>query len=319
VEMLFRCNILALVGGGKQPKFLPNKVMIWDDFQVKCIAELEFRSNVKGVKLRRDRIVVILENKVYVYNFADLKLLDQIDTYPNPKGLCALSPSSDSLVMAVPGSRAGEVRMEVITNLNNTNNNAVSSSNTSATSVNSSNIPTRQVYTIPAHNNPIHLLALDLQGKRLATCSDRGTLIRIFDTASGKKIKELRRGAQQASIQSMVFNSDGTILCVGSDKGTIHLFSVPPANLDTKDVELTHNRQWSFAFMKPIIKIAGDEYSFAQFSVPETQSICAFGQNNSVIVLGATGTYYKYSFTFDKDKVQCKEEGRDTYYLKDDD
>lgn len=51
VEMLYKTNILALVGGGKSPKFPINKVMIWEDSSSKCIGEMTFRGEVKSVKL----------------------------------------------------------------------------------------------------------------------------------------------------------------------------------------------------------------------------------------------------------------------------
>ena len=56
----------------------PQQVMIWDDNQTRCIGELTFRSDVRAVRLRRDCIVVVLEFKVYVYNFANLKLMHQV-------------------------------------------------------------------------------------------------------------------------------------------------------------------------------------------------------------------------------------------------
>jgi hypothetical protein len=53
--MLNKCNLIALVGGGNNPKFEPSKVVIWDDNQTKVITELKFKTNVRNVKLKKDR------------------------------------------------------------------------------------------------------------------------------------------------------------------------------------------------------------------------------------------------------------------------
>ena len=111
--MLFRCNILALVGGGSHPKVPINKVLLWDDHQYKCIGELSFKTFVKAVKLRKDKVVVVLESRIYVYNFADLRLIDAIDTCMNPKGLCTLSSDPNISVLATPDKTKGSVKVTI--------------------------------------------------------------------------------------------------------------------------------------------------------------------------------------------------------------
>lgn len=55
VQMIYRTNLLALVGGGVTPKFPNNKVKIWDDYASRTLLELEFHSQVLGLKLNRSR------------------------------------------------------------------------------------------------------------------------------------------------------------------------------------------------------------------------------------------------------------------------
>jgi hypothetical protein len=58
-------------------------------------------------------VVVVLESRIYVYNFADLRLIDAIDTIYNPKGICALSPDPNVSVLATPGTQKGQVKITI--------------------------------------------------------------------------------------------------------------------------------------------------------------------------------------------------------------
>ena len=204
VEMLFRCNILALVGGGRNPRYPPNKVMIWDDHQNRCIGELSFRSEVKAVRMSRERVVVVLEYKIYVYNFADLNLLHTIETISNPRGLCALCADSRSCVLACSGLQKGHVRIELLTSRARR-----SSRRTSQRSAASHSISTVRA-SRPRRS-----------GARLSACGTRGR-------GSGCRSAPRRRGRGD---QSIAFSHDNLFMLVSSDHGTIHLFRLGESEL----------------------------------------------------------------------------------------
>ena len=67
---------------------------------------------------------------------------------------------------------------------------------------------------------------MDNSGTKLATASDKGTIIRVFSIPDARKLAQFRRGSLPARIFSMAFNATSTLLCVSSATETIHVFKL---------------------------------------------------------------------------------------------
>lgn len=288
VELLLCTNTILLVGGGPNPSFPPNKVVLWDGLKGAFCGERSLKFPILAVKVRQDRLVVVVENEVFIYN-GNAKLLFQVITISNPRGLCAISINEGPSILACPGLKKGEVRIECI-----------------GTSRGREELPTRNSLVISAHDSGLACMALTLDGNLLATASDRGTLIRVFNTQDGAPLKEVRRGMDRAEIFSIAFSSSSDWLAVSSDKGTIHVFGLrPTTGLKTTETEsissttVVKNPGSTLSFIKGVLpKYFSSEWSAAQFKLPqEMKSVVAFGQEkHSIFILGTDGSFFKCSF-----------------------
>jgi hypothetical protein len=54
-ELLYRTNMIALVGSGSNPRFPVSSIFIWDDSKLNFVGELKFKSTVRGMKMVKDK------------------------------------------------------------------------------------------------------------------------------------------------------------------------------------------------------------------------------------------------------------------------
>ena len=67
-EMSYKSNFLALVGGGKIPKYNNKKVVIYNDAENCIECEYKFTTPVLNVKFKKDLIFIVCDKKIYVFN-----------------------------------------------------------------------------------------------------------------------------------------------------------------------------------------------------------------------------------------------------------
>merc|ERR1711974_161644 len=192
-------NLVAMVAGGRKPKFADNTVMIFDDAAQKMVLEFTCPTPVLGVRMKRDKIVIVTRNQIHVFSFPNSPTkLFSLETRDNPLGLCEVSPMrcGEREVMVFPGFKAGSIQLVDLY----------------TTEQRASSAPV----TWDAHKNELVCLAVSQQGGMVATASTKGTLIRIWDTARRVQLVELRRGADQARIHCINFSCGDEWLCCSS-------------------------------------------------------------------------------------------------------
>jgi WD40 repeat protein len=202
--MLYTTNLILLVGLAEFGDFSPRKVTIWSTSQnIVLCSSWPFLAKINIAKINKKRMIIGERNFMHIYTTGDMKILHTIDVGAVTLGKLVLSANSDknNFVCFSSSNDEGMVKVYDLLYL---------SFKTS----------------IKAHKSPILKMALNYKGDMLATCSCKGTIIRIFNLPKGEKLITYKRGIQSAYIFCLNFSFDNEKLITTSDTGTLHVFDL---------------------------------------------------------------------------------------------
>lgn len=160
--MMYKTNFIVLVMSST-----PHKVIIWDDYERKNRTEIAFNAPIKNVRLRKDMLVVVLEAKTFIFSFLMLKLIEQIETGPNPLGLCGLASAekAKSKTIAIPNAAKGAIK--ILTYV----------------------AEKSMKVLIQAHDAEIGVIAVNPNGTLIASADVSGRTIKIFSADGGEPLQ----------------------------------------------------------------------------------------------------------------------------------
>jgi hypothetical protein len=123
-------------------------VIIWDDSKQRVLFTLPALTTVRGVRISRTHIVIVLQTSVKVYKFeVPPQPWGEYQTVENPYGICCLGTKH----LAIPAITSGQVRLI--------------------------ELATKNVSLVPAHTSPLRALDISRDGQILATASETVSIL----------------------------------------------------------------------------------------------------------------------------------------------
>ncbi|CAD0113642.1 unnamed protein product [Aureobasidium uvarum] len=221
LEMLFSTSLVAMV-------LSPRLLRIVNTKRQTTVCELTFPARVGAVRLNRKRLLVVMDDLMFVYDVSSMKVLQEIVTPSNPYAICALSPDSTNNYIAYPMRKKEYTSQTAPTHVPPAGPRVTEPMGGDVMLYNANDM--QEVKVIPAHQAPLSCIAMNKEGTLLATASEKGTVIRVFAIPSAQKLYQFRRGSMPARIHCMSFNEASTLLCVSSATETVHIFRLSTDN-----------------------------------------------------------------------------------------
>jgi len=299
VEMLFSTSLVAIVGyesssprklilvntkvrlaTSQLPGTLGFEIHVCPTCQVlanlekqrqSTICQLSFSSNITMVKLNRKRLVV-LADQLYIYDISNLKLLHSIDAISSH--LFTLSPGQESLIAYT----------------NHSNSVLLFDS-----------IKLEHLGVMSPHQSGISLMTFNHSGTLLATASDRGTVIRVSSVPSGEVLHQFRRGSYPAKISSLEFDLTSSVLAVGSDSDTIHVFRLAAPSV-AKPKSLLASVTSAAAPLLPssLSSMWDPERDWCRAKIPKGSACLVAPTTNQLLVVTDQGYFYQFAMDLEK-------------------
>ena len=257
-EMSYKSNFLALVGGGKIPKYNNKKVVLYNDAEDCIECEYKFATPVLNVKFKKNLIFIVCEKKIYVFNVQTSQNIDSFDTITNKKGIIAVNGSPEKTIMAHPiefedAPDKGYVGIK--------------------------NYKTNKYFPLLVNDEPPSNMEIDYNGLLLATVNDKGTIIRIHNLLDKTLVYECRRGKDKAIINYTCFDLNYNYFGVTSNKGTIHIWKLN----DIIEKVKKNNNEIGYKVKK--INYYKSEFSFAKVKINIPNCIFCFKSNGRILII----------------------------------
>ena len=302
VKILDKTNIFCLVGGGKNPYFSPNVLIFWDDKKDEVIKEYRCNSFIINCYIKQNYSYIICADNIIILKTKSLELIEIIDTINNTKGIFSICNDPKKNIFAFPDINKGNIIIkyyDIIPKENKEKEKDKSKENKEEQNI---------IVIKKAHKGNINILCFNFSGSKLASSSDRGTVIRIFNAEKGELITELRRGNTDANIFALCFSLNDNYLALTSDHYSCHIFDLKNIKQKSKESEKGYFMSYISGVGKYLTK-SQNTYSWRKFEVPKKErNIIGFTKdnNNVCFILDKNCNYLSVNFTKEEPKIDKK-------------